>query len=65
MTFDIHLTGRVKSVAHATLPGLIAELVASGITAGDSSLWGAAAESEAAQRLGWVRGCHHLPAPRS
>ncbi|HYI50955.1 MAG TPA: glucose-6-phosphate isomerase [Microbacterium sp.] len=54
MSFEIHLTGRVKSVAHETLPGLIADLVASGITAGDSSLWGDAVEAEASQRLGWV-----------
>lgn len=55
MTFDIHLTGHVKAVVHETLPGLIADLVASGITAGDASLWGPAAEAEAAQRLGWVQ----------
>lgn len=55
MTFDIHLTGEVKARVHETLPGLIADLVASGITAGDSSLWGAAAEAEASQRLGWVQ----------
>ena len=54
MSFEIHLTGHVKSVAHETLPGLIADLVASGITGGDPSLWGAAAEAEASQRLGWV-----------
>jgi glucose-6-phosphate isomerase len=54
MSFEIHLTGHVKSVAHEALPGLIADLVASGITAGDPSLWGAGAEAEAAQRLGWV-----------
>lgn len=54
MTFAIHLTGHVKSVVSETLPGLVASLVASGITAGDASLWGAAAEEEAAQRLGWV-----------
>src|SRR5688500_14360434 len=54
MSFEIHLTGHVKSVAQATLPGLIADLVASGITGGDSSLWGAEVEAEASQRLGWV-----------
>lgn len=54
MTFSIHLTGRVKSVVDQTLPGLVADLVASGITASDPTLWGAAAESEAAKRLGWV-----------
>src|SRR5699024_7309772 len=37
-----------------TLPGLVADLVASGITAQDPALWGADAEAEAAQRLGWV-----------
>ena len=54
MSFEIHLTGHVKSVVHETLPGLIADLVASGITASDSSLWGPDAEAEASQRLGWV-----------
>ncbi|WP_457098312.1 glucose-6-phosphate isomerase [Microbacterium sp. P5_E9] len=54
MTFAIHLSGHVKSVVEATLPGLVADLVASGVTAGDSSLWGPAAEDEASRRLGWV-----------
>lgn len=55
MSFDIHLSGHVKSVVDETLPGLVASLVASGITAGDSSLWGPAAEEEASKRLGWVQ----------
>jgi len=54
MSFQIHLSGHVKSVVDQTLPALVADLVASGITAGDPSLWGPAAEAEAAQRLGWV-----------
>ncbi|MGK3953065.1 glucose-6-phosphate isomerase [Microbacterium sp. I2] len=54
MSFDIHLSGHVKSLVEATLPGLVDSLVASGITAGDASLWGAAAEDEASKRLGWV-----------
>jgi glucose-6-phosphate isomerase len=54
MTFDLHLTGHVKSVVDQMLPGLVADLVASGITAADPTLWGAAAEPEAAKRLGWV-----------
>ncbi|MCW3494385.1 glucose-6-phosphate isomerase [Microbacterium sp. SSM24] len=54
MSFDIHLSGHVKSVVDETLPGLVASLVASGITAGDGSLWGPAAEEEASKRLGWV-----------
>ncbi|MFE7844722.1 glucose-6-phosphate isomerase [Microbacterium sp. NPDC057407] len=55
MSFDIHLSGHVKSVVDETLPGLVAGLVASGITAGDASLWGPAAEEEASKRLGWVQ----------
>ena len=55
MTFDIHLSGHVKSVVDETLPSLVASLVASGITAGDGSLWGPEAEDEASQRLGWVQ----------
>ena len=54
MSFLIHLSGHVKSVVDATLPGLVADLVASGVTAGDPTLWGAEAEQEASQRLGWV-----------
>ena len=55
MSFEIHLTGRVKSVVEQTLPALVADLVASGITAEDPSLWGPDAEEEASQRLGWVQ----------
>ncbi len=54
MSVTLHLSGHVKSVAEATLPTLIGDLVASGITAGDASLWGPAAETDAATRLGWV-----------
>ncbi|QIG40819.1 glucose-6-phosphate isomerase [Microbacterium sp. 4R-513] len=54
MTFDLHLTGHVKSVVDQTLPGLVADLVASGITAADPTLWGEAAEPEASKRLGWI-----------
>ncbi|MHC2998026.1 glucose-6-phosphate isomerase [Microbacterium sp. HJ5] len=54
MSFDIHLSGHVKSVVDETLPALVSSLVASGITAGDGSLWGPEAEEEASKRLGWV-----------
>ena len=54
MSFQIHLTGRVKAVVEEALPGLIADFVASRITAGDATLWGPAAEAEASTRLGWV-----------
>ncbi len=55
MTFDIRLTGRAKAVVEETLPGLVAGMVASGLTAGDPTLWGAAAEDEASRRLGWLQ----------
>jgi len=55
MSFEIHVSGHVKSVVDETLPGLVADLVASGITAGDSTLWGPEAEEEASKRLGWVQ----------
>ncbi len=55
MSFDIHLSGHVAAVVDQTLPQLVADLVASGITAGDPTLWGADAEADAAARLGWVQ----------
>jgi glucose-6-phosphate isomerase len=39
----------------ALVADLVADRVASRIAAGDSSLWGPAAQEEAAVRLGWVR----------
>jgi glucose-6-phosphate isomerase len=54
VSFEIHLSGHVKSVVDETLPELVAGLVASGITAGDPTLWGPDAEAEASTRLGWV-----------
>lgn len=55
MTFDIHVTGAAKASVDAHLPGLVNDLIASGITAADASIWGAEAEQESAQRLGWVQ----------
>jgi len=55
VTFEVKVTGHVKSVVDAELPSLVGSLVASGITAGDASLWGPAAEDEASRRLGWVQ----------
>ncbi|HYP73240.1 MAG TPA: glucose-6-phosphate isomerase [Microbacterium sp.] len=54
MSFEIHVSGRVKGVVEQTLPGLVESLVASGITAGDTDLWGPDAADEASRRLGWV-----------
>ncbi|KHK96871.1 glucose-6-phosphate isomerase [Microbacterium mangrovi] len=55
MSFHIHLSGHVKKVVDDTVPVLVADLVATGITACDPTLWGPEAEAEAAQRLGWVQ----------
>ncbi|WOQ68484.1 glucose-6-phosphate isomerase [Microbacterium limosum] len=54
MSFEIHVSGAPKAAVEATVPALIADLVASRITAGDPTLWGPAAEEEASKRLGWV-----------
>ena len=54
MSFEIHVSGAPKVAAEKVVPQLVADLVASGITAADPTLWGAAAEEEAAKRLGWV-----------
>ncbi len=42
------------SAYDAVLGGLVADGVASGIAAGDATLWGPAAEDEAGKRLGWT-----------
>ncbi|HAQ60209.1 MAG TPA: glucose-6-phosphate isomerase [Microbacterium sp.] len=55
MSFEIHVSGAPKEAADRVVPTLISDLVASGITSGDASLWGPAAEAEASQRLGWVQ----------
>jgi glucose-6-phosphate isomerase len=55
VSFDIHVSGHPKELVETTLPSLVGSLVASGITAGDTDLWGPDAEPEAAQRLGWVQ----------
>ncbi|QAY61535.1 glucose-6-phosphate isomerase [Microbacterium protaetiae] len=55
MSFDIRVSGHVKAVVDETLTGLVADLVASGVTAQDPTLWGPDAEAEASRRLGWVQ----------
>ncbi|WP_175988217.1 glucose-6-phosphate isomerase [Microbacterium tenebrionis] len=54
MTFSIHASGAAKAAIDAVVPQLVSDLIASRITAFDSTLWGPAAEEEAAKRLGWV-----------
>ncbi|TFD67557.1 glucose-6-phosphate isomerase [Cryobacterium sp. Hb1] len=54
MSFRISVSGAAADAVRATVPTLITDLVASGITAQDPSLWGPAVEAEAAVRLGWT-----------
>ncbi|WP_449408410.1 glucose-6-phosphate isomerase [Microbacterium maritypicum] len=54
MTFAIHASGAARVAIDEAVPALVRDLVASRLTGGDSTLWGPAAEAEAAIRLGWV-----------
>ncbi|MFE6966382.1 glucose-6-phosphate isomerase [Agromyces sp. NPDC057679] len=54
MSFRISVGGAAADAVRRTVPALVADLVASGITAQDAALWGAAAEDEASKRLGWT-----------
>ncbi|UNK72291.1 glucose-6-phosphate isomerase [Microbacterium sp. H1-D42] len=54
MTVSVHVSGAAKVAIDELVPGLVANLVASRLTAGDTDLWGADAEAEASVRLGWV-----------
>jgi len=54
MSFRISVSGAAAEAVRRTVPTLVADLVASGITAQDPALWGAAAEAEADKRLGWT-----------
>lgn len=54
MTVTIAATGAAADAIERVVPQLVADGVAGAITAQDPTLWGAAAESEAAIRLGWT-----------
>lgn len=54
MTFRIHVTGPAADAVASVVPQLVADKVASGITAQDPALWGPDAEAEASKRLGWT-----------
>jgi len=55
MSFRIHVSGSVAEAVNARVPKLVEELVATGITDANPTLWGKAAEEEASIRLGWVQ----------
>lgn len=54
MTFIISASGAAAEAIERVVPQLVADGVAGRLVSGDASLWGEAAESEAAIRLGWV-----------
>ncbi|MBF4608291.1 glucose-6-phosphate isomerase [Curtobacterium sp. VKM Ac-1393] len=54
MTVSIAASGDAARAIDSVVPRLVADLVASGITAQDAELWGPDAEAEASKRLGWV-----------
>ncbi|MEO6200063.1 MAG: glucose-6-phosphate isomerase [Cryobacterium sp.] len=54
MSFRISVSGAAADAVRAAVPTLVADLVASGITALDPALWGPEAAEEASKRLGWT-----------
>lgn len=54
MTVTVVATGAAAEAVDRMLPQLISDGVAGRITSQDPSLWGPAAEEEAAKRLGWT-----------
>jgi glucose-6-phosphate isomerase len=54
MSVKIAVSGAAARAVDRIVPQLVNDLVASRITGGDATLWGAAAEEESAKRLGWV-----------
>ncbi|BDZ50605.1 glucose-6-phosphate isomerase [Frondihabitans sucicola] len=54
MTIAITASGAAAEAVASVVPTLVGDLVASGITVQDPSLWGPEAEAEAAKRLGWA-----------
>lgn len=54
MTVAITASGAAADAVKTVVPALVDDMVASGITALNPSLWGAEAEEESAKRLGWT-----------
>ncbi len=54
MSVRITVSGAASEAVNRVVPQLIKDLVASRLTGGDASLWGADAEEESEKRLGWV-----------
>ncbi|MFC6355499.1 glucose-6-phosphate isomerase [Luethyella okanaganae] len=54
MSIRVSVSGVASDAIRSTVPALVSDLVASGITALDPALWGQEAEAEASVRLGWT-----------
>ncbi|NIJ03628.1 glucose-6-phosphate isomerase [Frigoribacterium faeni] len=54
MTITIAASGDAATAVETVVPQLVSDLVASGITAQNPTLWGPDAEEESAKRLGWT-----------
>jgi glucose-6-phosphate isomerase len=54
VSVKIAVSGAAAEAVDRIVPQLVSDLVASGITSGDGSLWGPDAEEESTKRLGWV-----------
>lgn len=54
MSFKIHVSGAAEEAVRSAVPALVRDLVASGITDQNPTLWGADAEAESSKRLGWT-----------
>ncbi|BDZ38084.1 glucose-6-phosphate isomerase [Microbacterium suwonense] len=55
MTVSVHVSPSATAAVDDIVLRLVADLVASRVTAEDPTLWGAEAEADAAERLGWVQ----------
>lgn len=60
--FSLSADGAAADAIERVVPELVADRVASKMTAHDATLWGKAAESEAEKRLGWID-CVEVSAP--
>ncbi|WP_104082641.1 glucose-6-phosphate isomerase [Cryobacterium sp. Y11] len=54
MSFRISVSGAAADAVRTTVPTLVTDLVASGITGLNPALWGPEVEAEATLRLGWT-----------
>ncbi|MCW4459487.1 glucose-6-phosphate isomerase [Microbacterium sp. MPKO10] len=54
MSIAIHVSGAAEDAVRSAVPTLVKDLVASGITEQNPTLWGPQAEAESAKRLGWT-----------